>query len=199
MADTLSLDVERSALLIMDYQNSIVASYAARAEGLLDRTAAVLAAAREAGMRVIYIVVGFRPGFPEVSPNNKAFSAAKSSGRFRPGSSDSDVYAALAPIGEEPTVVKHRVGAFMGTDLEMILRAHDVRTLVMCGIATSGVVLSTLRYAADADYLSIVVKDCCADADSEVHACLMEKVFPRQATVITSDELIAALAHSGAA
>jgi len=91
-------------------------------------------------------------------------------------------------------ITKHRVGAFLGTDLDIVLRANGIRTLVLTGIATSGVVLSTLRYAADADYRIVVVEDCCADRDAEVHRVLMEKVFPRQATIIRAEEAIAAVA-----
>lgn len=77
-------------------------------------------------------------------------------------------------------MIKHRMGAFSSTDLDMILRANGIQTLVLSGIATSGVVLSTLRYAAD--YRLVVVKDCCSDCDEEVHRVLLDKVFPRQAT-----------------
>jgi len=55
---------------------------------------------------------------------------------------------------------------------------------VLCGIATSGVVLSTLRQAADLDYRLTVLRDACADAEAEVHRVLTEKVFPRQADVV---------------
>jgi nicotinamidase-related amidase len=88
------------------------------------------------------------------------------------------IHAAVAPEGDDIVITKHRVGAFPGTDLEMILRANDIDTLILFGIATSGVVLSTLRHAADTDYRLIVIKDCCADSDAEVHACLVDKVFP---------------------
>ena len=71
-------------------------------------------------------------------------------------------------------MTKHRVGAFAGTDLEMILRAGEIDTLMLLGIATSGVVLSTLLDAADADYRLAVVTDCCADRDAELDACLKE-------------------------
>jgi len=50
------------------------------------------------------------------------------------------------------------------------------------------VVLSTVRQAADADYRLVVLSDCCADRDPEVHRCLVEKVFPRQATIMTGEE-----------
>jgi len=99
----------------------------------------------------------------------------------------------VAPQSGDIVVAKHRVGAFPGTDLDMILRANDIETLVMFGIATSGVVLSTLRHAADADYRLIVLKDCCSDRDAEVHRVLLEKIFPRQARVITAAEFAAAI------
>jgi nicotinamidase-related amidase len=53
-------------------------------------------------------------------------------------------------------------------------------------------VLSTLLHAADADYRLIVIKDCCADLDPEVHACLVDKIFPRQGAVVSSGEFLAA-------
>jgi nicotinamidase-related amidase len=91
-------------------------------------------------------------------------------------------------------VVKRRVSAFTGSDLAVILRARSVRTLVLAGIATSGVVLSTLREAADRDFGLTVLSDACADRDAEVHRVLLEKVFPRQADVVTVDDWAAAAA-----
>ncbi|HET8551049.1 MAG TPA: isochorismatase family cysteine hydrolase [Gammaproteobacteria bacterium] len=180
----------RTAVLIMDYQNDIVAMTGDGAAALLDKASRVLSAARKATMPVIYITVGFRPGYPEVSPRNKSFSGIRESGRLAPGSAGAEVHPAVTPQANDIVVVKHRVGAFSGTDLEMILRAHDVDTLVLLGIATSGVVLSTVRHAADHDYRLIVLKDCCADTDPEVHSCLMDKVLARQATVATADEFL---------
>ncbi len=80
------------------------------------------------------------------------------------------------------------MSAFTGSDLEVVLRAGDIRHLVLAGIATSGVVLSTLREAADKDYDCTVLSDLCADMDDEVHQVLTTKVFPRQAKVITTRE-----------
>jgi nicotinamidase-related amidase len=94
-----------------------------------------------------------------------------------------EVHPTLTPKHGDVVVTKHRVSAFAGTDLEMVLRANGIETLVLAGIATSGVVLSTVRHAADSDYKLVVVEDCCSDRDAEVHRVLMEKVFPRQATV----------------
>jgi nicotinamidase-related amidase len=178
----------RSALLVMDFQVPIVERFATGQDALLAATAQAINAARQSGMRVIYVVVGFRSGLPEISPRNKSFSRLKASGGLA-----TDIHPKVAPAEGEVVVTKHRVGAFAGTDLDMILRAHDIDTLVLCGIATSGVVLSTLRHAADADYRIFVLRDCCSDQDSDVHSCLMDKVFPRQADVIDSAAFIRAV------
>ncbi len=196
MAEAISINPDRSTLLIMDYQVGIVAMHAAGSAAALERATAVLAAARRAGLRVIYIQVGFRQGYPEVSSRNQSFSAIGQSGRFLLGEADTAIYPAVEPKPGDLIVVKHRVSAFAGTDLETILRAREVDTLILFGIATSGVVLSTVRHAADTDYRMIVVKDCCLDRDDEVHRCLVEKVFPRQATVLTSDQILPVLRSS---
>jgi len=86
----------------------------------------------------------------------------------------------------EVVVTKKRVSAFAGSDLELVLRARDVTGLVLGGIATSGVVLSTVREAADRDYELTVLEDLCLDGDDEVHRVLTQKVFPLQADVRVS-------------
>lgn len=192
MPDALTIDPARSALLSMDYQPGILGAYPSDSSALIERAGAIQRAARAADMIVIHVVVGFRSGFPEVNARNSAFSTIKQTGRFAPGDPE-PVEPAIEPEAGDVVIVKHRVSAFMGTDLDMILRANEIETLVMFGVSTSGVVLSTLRHAADADYRCVVVRDCCTDRDLEVHACLFDKVFPRQATVVGSAEVLAAL------
>lgn len=193
MADEFSLDPAHTALLIMDYQVDVVSRYTQQNQSLLDRAAETLSAARSAGMPVIYIAVQFRAGYPEINPRNGTFAALRESGRLLAGSSGAAIHPQVAPQNDEPVVIKRRVGAFSTTDLETILRAQGITTLLLMGIATSGVVLSTIRWAADMDYSLVVVEDCCADNDEEVHRVLMQKVFPRQARVISADTLRQAL------
>ncbi|MGH7619034.1 MAG: cysteine hydrolase family protein [Gemmatimonadaceae bacterium] len=174
-------DPHRTALLVMDVQPGIIDrigdknTYVPRAQSAVEH-------ARTQGIRVIQVVVAFRPGTPEASDF------------FRPH--------AAALVGAQPVmalaegdivVTKKRISAFTGSDLEVLLRANDVRHLVLCGIATSGVVLSTLREAFDKDYTLTVLSDLCADSDPEVHRVLLEKVFARQATVVTTAEWIASV------
>lgn len=90
----------------------------------------------------------------------------------------------IAPLETDIVITKRRISAFTGSDLEVVLRSARINHLVLTGFATSGVVLSTTREAADKDYLLTILEDCCADRDEEVHRVLTTKVLSRQADVI---------------
>ena len=128
--------------------------------------------------------VAFASGHPEVSPRNKSFSALAGNPGMTLGERAVEPHERLLRGNGEVVVTKKRVSAFAGSDLELVLRARDVTHLVLGGIATSGVVLSTVRAAADRDYRLTVLADLCLDGDEEVHRVLTEKIFPRQAEVI---------------
>jgi len=194
----LALDPRTTTFLFMDYQNGVVPLLGDAAGAVIARASSVLHAAREAGARVVFVRVAFRPGYPELPDKGPMAARIKGSGMLLVDSPEAQIVAAMAPRDHEPVVTKHRVGPFGGTDLEPILRASAADTLVLLGISTSGVVLSTVRHAADADYRLVVVEDACADTDAEVHRVLMEKVFPRQATVMRAEAVVAALRPSAA-
>ena len=182
-----------TALLIMDVQRGIVARFAGDDDGYLGRLATAIAAARAADVMVGYVTIAFRPGYPEVSDRNKSFAAIAGTGRFADGDPGTAIPDAVAPAPGEAVVTKRRVSAFTGSDLDVLLRARRIEHLVLAGIATSGVVLSTLRQAADLDYRLTVFADGCLDADPEVHQVLLGKVFPRQAEVTNVAEWAASL------
>jgi nicotinamidase-related amidase len=181
-----------TALLIMDVQQSIVDRFPREAD-YLPRLAAAADAARAAGVGVIYVTMAFRPGYPEVSPRNRTFAGIRGTGRYVDGDPGSRIHPAIAPAPGEVIISKRRVSAFAGSDLDMVLRAGGVDSLVLAGIATSGVVLSTLRQAADLDYSLTVLADGCLDADPELHRVLLEKVFARQAEVTSIADWTAGL------
>ena len=195
MADTFTIDPARTAVLSMNCQAGIVSIYTREGkDAFLVRVASVLNHARATGMTIIHIQVGFRPGLPEISSRNALFSAIKSSEQhqrlFRePHATIPDT---IAPQGNEIVITKHRISAFAGTDLDMILRANDINTLVLYGIATSGVVLSTLIDAVDADYRLAVIGDCCADLDAALHDCLIQRFYPTRGVVFSSEGFISA-------
>lgn len=189
------LDPAKTAVLSMDMQTAIVSIYVGGDDAFTSRAAQVLGRCRERGLTIIHVQVGFRLGLPEISPRNALFNAIRTNPQRQQlfQGDGGKIHPAIAPVGEDIVITKHRISAFTGTDLDMILRAKEIDTLVMFGIATSGVVLSTLLDAVDADYRVIVIKDCCADRDAEVHATLLEKFFPQRGTVVTSEELLESL------
>jgi nicotinamidase-related amidase len=195
MADTFTIDPAHTAVFSMDCQAGIVSIYTREAkEAFLVRAASVLNHARATGMTIIHIQVGFRPGLPEISSRNALLGAIKSSEQHQRLFREplGAIPETIAPQGSEIVITKCRISAFAGTDLAMILRANDIDTLVLYGIATSGVVLSTLVEAADADYRVAVIGDCCADLDSALHDCLVQRFFPTRGPVYSSEGFIAA-------
>ena len=195
MSSAPTFEIARTAVLAMDCQRGIVSIYAKPQEEFLSRAGSVVRAAREAGMAVIHVRVGFRPGLPEVSSRNKLFAGIKSSPQHQKlfEGELASVHPLLIDEQNDIVVTKHRVDAFAGTDLQMLLRARDMTTLVLFGIATSGVVLSTLLHACDADYQLFVISDCCADLDTELHGVLFRRLFPQRATVMTAAEFVEAV------
>jgi len=180
--------MSKTALLVMDLQNGIVGRVSGD-EGYLPRIQGVIATARKAGIQIVYVVVKFREDFPEVSSRNKMFAMLKTGAMpFTEGNEAVEIHKDVAPQKGDIVITKRRVGAFSGSDLDTVLRALEITHLVLTGLATSGVVLSTLRLAADLDFEITVLSDCCGDRDEEVHRVLVEKVFPAQAEVMSASE-----------
>jgi nicotinamidase-related amidase len=190
-----ALDRRHTALLIADFYAAMMTTLPHAVErNVIEKTRLLQHAARQAGILVCYSATVFRSGYIEISDRNKTFSERKRSGQEAVSDPMQLIHPAVAPVEGEVVVGKHRVNALYGTDLDMVLRANAIDTLVILGYATSGVVLSTVRYAADLDYRLVVVEDCCSDQQADVHDFLTQRIFPRQADVVTSEAVIQALA-----
>jgi nicotinamidase-related amidase len=178
-----------TALLVMDYQAGIV-DRVPEADQLLERARAAVDLVRDWGGQIGYVRVAFEDedfDFPESS--RMGASVAGSGRAFHADSPTTVIDQRVAPAAGDVVVRKTRVGAFSTTDLHDQLQDLGVDTIVVAGISTSGVVLSTVIEAHDLDYRVFVLADGCADTDTEVHAFLLEKIFPRRAAVITLADL----------
>jgi nicotinamidase-related amidase len=193
MSKELNVDKNRTAVLAMDLQTGVVGMFKQQCDNVVSNAASVLSASREAGLPIVYPVFGFRKGHPEIGARNPGLMALKQGGLFLEAAPESQVHPELAPHSGDSIVQKRRTSAFVGTDLELILRNKDIDTLVLMGITTSGVVLSTARHAFDLDYKMIILSDCCFDPDEEVHRVILDKILARQASVATSGEFVEAL------
>ena len=107
---------------------------------------------------------------------------------------DDEISPELGRQISEPVIIAHRASVFFGTDLELRLSAQGVDTLIMVGIASTGVMLSSIAYASDADFQLYTVKDCCYDPDPVVHEHLFATAFASRTHVLSLDHALSLLA-----
>lgn len=191
MTDQPSLDPTRTALLVMDYQVGLV-QLLPDAQALLERVDAAIADVRARGGHIGWVRVGFDDHeFDAIPPSSVMARMATPDRRavLHAEAPTSQIHDSLSPQPHDIIVRKTRVGAFTTTDLGEQLEASGVTTLILAGISTSGVVLSTVREAMDRDYQIIVLNDASADPDPDTHTFLTGTIFPRHTTVIDVDDL----------
>lgn len=160
----------RTAFLALDFATYIVENFSHDA-AVAERASNALASARAAGLPVLHVV---------------------------PAMLRDQIHPALAPAGDEPVLGKTTIGAFATTNLHELLQASGVARVIVAGVATSGTVLSTARWAYDVGYEVIICADACADPDPQAHAALLdESVFPKSwiglwriARVLPSAEIV---------
>jgi len=164
--EALELDLGRTALLLLDYQNynvhpdgywaSVTPGLVERVAPALARAAEALAAAREAGIHVVHVQNAWREGHPDINPHTPWQADAKAAGRSTEGSWGIEFFEPLAPTGGELVVRKRAVSGFAGTELDRLLRIHDVSTVVIAGIVTNFAAEGTARDASDRGYRVVV-------------------------------------------
>lgn len=178
-----------TTLLILDIENGVLDILGDTAP-YLQRLASTVAEARNNAIKIIHVITAFRPGYPENHPHNAATAPTAAAGKFMEGSSEIEIHPAVKPSADEVVIIKRRVSAFTGTDLDIILRCYNTDRLAVAGVATSGAVLSTIRHAQDMDFQITVLRDLCMDRDEEVHRVLLDKVFGRKCDVVTGQEWV---------
>jgi nicotinamidase-related amidase len=141
-----------TAFLALDYATYIVENFS-HDPAVAESAAKALASARAVDLPVFHIV---------------------------PGGMTEQIHPLLQPVGDEPVLAKRTLGAFATTDLHERLQAAEISRVVIAGVATSGTVLSTSRWAFDVGYEVVVCAAACADPDPQVQAALLDKsVFPQ--------------------
>lgn len=180
----------KTALVVMHYQTDILGLFPSVAPTLLANTRELCDAARAKGVSVYFANLRFSPGYPEVSPLNKNGQGIKQLGLFV----DDRTAPELGQQANESLIIAHRASVFFGTDLEVRLSAQGIDSLIMVGIASTGVVLSSVAYASDADFRLYTVRDCCYDPDQVVHEHLFSTAFDSRTTVLSLADALLLLA-----
>jgi nicotinamidase-related amidase len=199
---TLKINIARTAFILADFDNDccakngkIAGSYKMQQErGTIKNTQAALQASRDAGVYIVHIAHETRPvpaTVDETFPN--VFAFIKSRGALVEGTGGSEIIPELAPALEEPVVIKRAISGFYGTDLDRILRTHDINTLVVTGVITNFAVEGLVREGVDRGYHVIVLEDCCASNTTEMHNFFIKIILPYLGVESSSAEYIQAL------
>ena len=187
----LNLNRAGTAVLSISFFKGIIAnSPMIRERDILGNARKVMNAARAARIPVIHAVMGFRSGYPEVSDRNKVFSRIKQSGGFRLGSDAMEICNEVKPALHEVVVSRPRINPFYNSELQSILSAGNIDTLAIMGMATQLPVAAATRHAADADYRVVLLEDCCAAPQVELHDRIIENVLSRLAEIASSRDFV---------
>jgi nicotinamidase-related amidase len=183
------LEPSECALLVLDFQNLVLGTLP-DSDVLVKQTAEAVRAMRAHGVQIVFVRVGLtEQDFDAVPETNIAFSLAAKYGMLKADDPTTAFHHDLTPRCEDLVARKVRVGAFSRTNLDEQLTNLGITTLFLAGLHTSGVVLSTVREAADRDYRMVLLEECIADPDAELHKTLMTKVFPKQAAAASLAEV----------
>ncbi len=186
---TPALDPKQTALLVMDFQHGVVQRMPGL-DALLARVQQAIADVRDHGGTIAYVRVAFtEEDWAAIPPVNAIFAQVSQNRLMHHEDPSTAIHEQVAPQPGDIVVRKTRVGAMSTTDLDQQLRDRGITTLVLAGLSTSGVVLSTVIEAADRDYQLYVLSDGTEDPDAETRDILLGKVFPRRARVIDTAEL----------
>jgi nicotinamidase-related amidase len=204
------IDAGKTALLLIDMQSDIlkadVEPYSqvtgmVEAKGVIGNTARVLAAARKAGMPLIFTNHIHRrdnidqvPTITDVMLQGEVAPPTKE--RLVEGIPGAQVIDELKPSPGEHVIWKRRSNAFYNSDLELMLRCQGIDTVILVGAVTDGCVVNTARGARERDLHVIVLSDCCACRGWEDDDYLMKNAFPKMGRVRTADEMIAAISEA---
>ncbi len=179
-----AFDPMHTALLVMDFQRGVVERMPGL-DSLLARVQQAIADVRDHEGTIAYVRVAFTEAdWAAIPPVNAVFARVGENRLMHDEDPSTAIHDRLAPLPGDIVVRKTRVGAMSTTDLDRQLRDRGIDTLVLAGLSTSGVVLSTLIEAADRDYRLYVLSDGTDDPDAETREVLLGKVFPRRAQVV---------------
>lgn len=181
----------KPALLVIDLINAFTdpaTDLGADVSGVLDRTADLLEAFREAGLPRYFTTVAFEESYGDAGRFIEKVPALR---ELRLGSDAVEVDDRVAPVGDERVVLKKYASAFFGTDLETELTTHRVDTLVLAGVTTSGCVRATAVDSLQHGYRTIVPADAVGDRAEGPHRANLFDIDAKYGDVVETDDVLA--------
>ncbi|WP_321967848.1 cysteine hydrolase family protein [Burkholderia cepacia] len=189
MSATAFSTLARTAVIALHYQNDVLdpggrirvgfdVGHPDRA-AVLGAANSLLTGARRHRLPLIHIRIAFRDDYADLLCNAPIFAHTAELGALREGTWGAEFHEGLGPDplrGLDYVLHHRRTSGFIGTPLEQILAAHDVRHLVVAGVATHSTVEMTVRHAVDLGYTATVAADACSSADRRQHHASLESM-----------------------
>ncbi len=193
-----------TALLIVDMQNDYVAhgGAAERRSGDVEAVRAIIpalqtlrGAAGACGVMVVFIKMTLDADLRLISDIEYLRRRARWGDIpvAVKGTWGHEVVCELAPMAGEFEVAKTRGSGFIGTNLDILLRSHYIRSVVVTGVVTNGCVSATARDAVDHDYYTVLASDCVAASNQRLHTLGMQEIrhfLGIEDSVVDSNRLI---------
>ncbi len=142
--------------------------------------------ARKNGIKIAHVKVGFSEKYQECLPTHPAAQ----NGILKLGTWGTEFHPDLDVQPNDHIVIKHRISALYGSNLEPYLRANRIEHVIVCGVATDLVVESTVRELGDRDYKVTVISDACNTSSDQKQAASLN-AMTRFATIQTINEFLA--------
>src|ERR671923_1315804 len=191
-------DPRLAALLVVDVQNDFVSPQGSASKRGEDVSAAVamvprlmrlIEAARRVGLTIVYIKTTHSEwtDTPSWIYRNSQRSGLST---CREGTWGAEFYEGISPLPNERVVIKHRYSAFINTDLNTVLKARNVQSVLVCGVATNVCVETTARDAYMYDYYVTMIDDCSAAYEPKLHLGTLENIRRHFGLVASSNEII---------
>lgn len=191
-------DPQWAALLVVDVQNDFVSSQGSAAQrgddvsaaqAMVPRLVRLIDEARRVSLPVIYIKTthGEWTDSPSWIYRKSQQSALNT---CREGSWGAEFYDGISPLPDERVVIKHRYSAFINTDLNTVLKAKGIQSVLVTGVATNVCVETTARDAYMFDYYVTFVEDCAAAYDPKLHETTLENMRRHFGMVASSEEIM---------
>jgi nicotinamidase-related amidase len=202
--DFFTIEPSRCALVIIDMQNAFVAKGAPfetpGARAMIPRLERLIGCARELQMPIVWTQSDHRPPYGGLML--RKFPAIANEHVLWQGAPSFDIYPDMLQPCEGPLehrIVKHKFDAFFETDLDAILRYHQVDTVIITGTATNACCESTARSAFMRDYKVVFPSDANATFDEAMHRATLVNIDLLFGRVLTTEELLAEIGIRAAA
>lgn len=191
-------DPQWACLLVVDVQNDFVSSKGSAAQrgddvnaaqAMVPRLTRLIEEARRVGLTIVYIRTTHSEWTDTPSWIYRK-SQEKTLSTCREGSWGAEFYDGISPLPDERVVIKHRYSAFINTDLNTVLKAKGIQSVLVTGVATNVCVETTTRDAYMFDYYVTMVEDCAAAYEPRLHEGTLENMRRHFGLVASSGEII---------